>query len=417
MDINHIVKETLINLKKKSLIATPNNYHKEFCITSKKHYFTAKECKQFKQLVEKLNKSEQNEILKKQITTIEDMIPILLERVAIKNMDSLSSLLNSSLKPSISLELDSKLAKFSIQVDNKPSMIFEEDIQKQMQSFIEERYEADKKVVRQKTEDIAKLVTLMGTYLNDAINNHGKGGEEVASIKDKIQAIDLNDDGITKLSELQEKLISAAASIKDEMDKVGDNLATGKSYVNNLEEKVKKLEKELDTAKTIGNIDHLTGLLTRRAYETEILKLENNFSRNGNNYALIFLDLDLFKKVNDTYGHDAGDVVLSTFAKIIKSQTREPDIVARYGGEEFISVIQYNKKEELVKYLTRIKIIVKDNSIIYKKDSIHISFSAGVTLRNNHKTYESAIQKADVLLYEAKNSGRDKIMFEDGTTI
>lgn len=417
MGIQHIVKETLVGLQKKALLATPNNYHKEFCLVAKKHQFTASECNQFKELVSKLNKEEQKEIQKKEIKTIEEMIPILLERVAVKNLNSLSSLLNSSLKPSISLELNDKLAKFSIQIDDQPSLVFEEDIQKQMQDFIERRYEADKKIVQQKTADIAKLVTLMGTYLNDAINSSANGGEAVSSIKDKIQAIDLKDNNISELSALQEKLVLAADSIKDEMNKVGDNLATGKTYVNNLEEKVKKLEKDLNKANVVSNTDHLTGLLTRRAYEKEIIKFENAFTRQQNNYAIIFLDLDFFKKVNDTYGHEAGDIVLSTFSKIIQSQTRDSDIIARYGGEEFVALIQYSEKNELMNYLGRIKKIVKNNSIIYKDDSIKVTFSAGVTLRSDHATYDSAIQKADVLVYEAKNTGRDKIVFEDGTEI
>jgi len=158
-------------------------------------------------------------------------------------------------------------------------------------------------------------------------------------------------------------------------------------------------------------------LLTRRAYEESIKKIENEFIRNNTQYAIVFFDLDHFKKVNDTYGHEAGDIILSTFAKVLNKNTRDLDIVGRYGGEEFIAVIHFNLKRELLKYLKRIKTIINDNSFIYKSKNIHVTFSAGVAVRNDHKSYDSTVQKADVLLYQAKEAGRNKIILEDGTVI
>ena len=134
-------------------------------------------------------------------------------------------------------------------------------------------------------------------------------------------------------------------------------------------------------------------------------------------YAIIFFDLDHFKKINDTYGHSGGDMILSTFGKILNKYTRDMDIVGRYGGEEFIAIVHYNLKRELLQYIKRIKNIVTQNKFIYQDNKISITFSAGVTLRDDHKTYESALQKADMLLYEAKEAGRNKIIFEDGKSL
>ncbi len=415
--INKIVKETIIGLRQKNISATPNEYHKEFCKISKVYDFTVKECEQFKELINKLTKNEQIEISSKNICTFEDMIPILLNRVSKDNVNTLAELFQKAITPSISIDMDEDLQRFSIKIGNSPALLFEEDIQKEMQKFIIKRFEADKQVVKQKTSDIAKLLTLMGQYFNDAIKSSGLGSQEVSNIKSQIQSINIKDEGLKDLSSLQNQLIDAAQSIELEMTTVGEKLTSGKSKVETLENKIKKLEEELDKTKKESIIDHLTGLLTRRAYEESIKKIENEFMRNNTHYAIVFFDLDHFKKINDNYGHDAGDIILSTFAKVLNKNTRDLDIVGRYGGEEFVAIIHFNLKRELLKYLKRIKSIIGENSFVYKNQKIHVTFSAGVAIRNDHNSYDSTIQKADILLYEAKETGRDKIIMEDGTTI
>eukprot|EP01029_Cantina_marsupialis_P009068 TRINITY_DN212584_c0_g1_i3.p1 TRINITY_DN212584_c0_g1~~TRINITY_DN212584_c0_g1_i3.p1 ORF type:complete len:420 (-),score=82.98 TRINITY_DN212584_c0_g1_i3:77-1336(-) len=415
--VQKVVKETLINLHEKGLVATPNEYRKEFCKLSKVYDLTIEECDLFKNLVDKLSKEEQVEIENNDINTVEDLIHVLLNRVSKDNIDSLAKLFQESITPSISIDLDEDLNKFSVKIGNSPALIFEDEIQKEMQEFITKRFEADKKVVKQKTSEIAKLLTLMGQYFNDAIKSSGDGSKEVSNIKSQIQSMDISDPSLQTLTDLQSKLIDAAKSIEDEMNNVGEQLHSGRSEVESLEQQVQKLQEELEKTRAESIKDHLTGLLTRRAYDESIKKIENNFIRNNTQYAIVFFDIDHFKKINDTYGHDAGDVILSTFAKVLGKNTRDLDVVCRYGGEEFVAVIHFNLKRELLKYLKRIKGIIQENSFLYKNNKIKVTFSAGVAIRNNFNSYESTIQKADMLLYQAKDTGRNRIILEDGTTI
>ena len=416
--INSIVKDTLISLKKKGIPATPNEYHKEFCTVSKTYDLSIKECKQFKELVSKLSKNEQIEIKNNNIQTFEDLIPVLLNRASKDNVNTLAKLFQEAVTPSISIDVDESLQKFSIKIGNSPALLFEEDIQKEMQEFITKRFETDKKVVKQKTSEIAKLLTLMGQYFNDAIHSSTNGSQEVLNIKTQIESIDMQkSNGFEELTELQSRLIDAALTIENEMSNVGEKLNSGKSEVHALEEKVKNLQEELDKTREQSTKDHLTGVLTRGAYEDAIKKIESEYERNNTQFAIIFFDLDHFKKINDNHGHKAGDIILSTFAKVLNKNTREFDIVGRYGGEEFIAIVHFNLKRELLKYLKRIKAIINENDFLYKSEKIHVSFSAGVAIRNNHDSYENAIQKADMLLYEAKEGGRNKIIIEDGTVI
>lgn len=415
--IQKVVKETIISLHEKGIPATPNEYHKEFCKFSKIYDLSVQECELFRELVSKLSKREQLEIEEKAITTFEDLLPILLNRVSKDNLNSLAKLFQQSVTPSISIDLNEDLKKFTIKIGDSPSLMLEEDIQKEMQEFITKRFEADKKVVKQKTAEIAKMLTLMGQYFNDAIQSSGSGSKQVSNIKSEIQSMDMQTPNVETLVNLQSKLIDAAKSIEDEMNSVGEKFSSGKSEVASLEQQVKKLQEELEKTRAESIKDHLTGLLTRRAYDEALKKIENNFIRNNTQYAIVFFDLDHFKKINDTYGHEAGDVVISTFAKILGKNTRDLDVVSRYGGEEFVAIVHFNLKRELLKYLKRIKAIMEENNFVYKNTKIKVTFSAGVAVRNNHNSYESTIQKADMLLYEAKESGRNKIILEDGTVI
>ncbi|MEA1914918.1 MAG: diguanylate cyclase [Campylobacterota bacterium] len=416
--IDNVVKATLINLAKKKKNATPNEYHKEFCNVSQSMNLSFSDCTLFKELVSKLNKEEQTEIENNNIETSSDLIPVLLNRIATKNLDKLASLINDSMTPSISLEIDDKLAKFSVKIGNSPSMMFEEDIQNEIQSFITKRFEADKTIVKQKTSDIAKLVTLMGQYLNDAITSSGRGETHVSDIKDKIEAIEIHPaTDHEDLSLLQSQLINAAISIENEMANVGKKMQDGKSQVDVMQDEIHQLKADLQDARRESELDHLTGLLTRRAFEKEMDRIESEYTRLGHDYAVVFYDLDYFKNINDTYGHDGGDVILSTFAKILKQQTRDLDIVCRYGGEEFVAVIHYTLKRDLLKYLKRVKNIMQKNKFVYNNQKIKMTYSAGVATRDQHNNYADAIQSADMLLYKAKESGRDKIILSDGTEL
>ena len=163
--------------------------------------------------------------------------------------------------------------------------------------------------------------------------------------------------------------------------------------------------------------DGLTNLYVRDVLDIFLRKEIDNAKRQNSYVSFMLIDIDDFKKVNDTYGHECGDVVLSTFGKILEKSIRDIDLVARYGGEEFIAIIHFNLDRELLMLLKRIKSIVTENSFIYQDKKLKITFSAGVTIRNKYPTYDIALQKADSLLYKAKDSGRNKILLDNGIEI
>jgi len=416
-DVSNITKQALLNISKSSKDATPKIYEKEFCKVANEIEFDVEECKYFKYALSKISQSELKNSHVDKIESIYDLIDILLQRVEKKNIQIMADLMAKSMQPSISIKLDEKLEAFSIKIGDSPSLIFEDDIQHEIEHFIEQRFEVDKKVLARKTADIARLITLMNKYLGDAIDTGKQGSSNILSIKNKISSLDMSRSTKQELSTLQNKLVSAASNLESEIKTVNDNFTSGQNEIKELENRVKELEEELKKTKQTNKKDHLTGTLTRRAFEDELIKFDERFDRLNQDYAVVFFDIDHFKKINDTYGHDGGDVILKTFASLLMKLTRDIDIVGRYGGEEFISLVNYNNIDELFIYINRIKNIVNKNKFIYNEHKIQITFSAGIELRSNNNDPQSTILKADELLYKAKHTGRNRIILWDGKVI
>ena len=371
----------------------------------------------FKNVFELLSEKEKQLVNSANIDSFEKLIPILLKRVCSNNVEHLASLIQQSLLPSICPKTNEEIDTLFTKISKDPNLLFRKEIQDKIEEFINKRFERDKRIVIERTSDISKLVLLMEEFLNEAISSNGSGSKNVLNIKEKIEAINISENGFESLVNIQNELVSAASSIEQEMLKVSTTLESGKTKVQELEEKIQTLENELIKTKSENMKDPLTGLLTRKAFTEEMKKIENSYLRINTQYAVVFFDLDHFKNVNDTYGHECGDVVLSTFGKIIHKSVREHDIVGRYGGEEFVAIIHFNLNRELLQFLKRIKTIVGENSFLYKEQKIKITFSAGVALRSSYDSYENTLQKADMLLYQAKEAGRNKIILENGMEI
>jgi diguanylate cyclase (GGDEF)-like protein len=363
-----------------------------------------------------LSQKEKNEIEKKGIKDCPEIINLLLKRIPPENIKELVTILKLALTPSIYIDVNEEKENLLKQLEEDPSLLLSIEIQKKLEEFINDRFENDKRVLVEKTNEISEFIHVMEEHLNDAINSSGTSSNNVSSIKEKLEGIELQKND-NQLREIKDSLFSAANNFQDEMSSVSKKLEKDKSHVSQLENKVKELENELLKTKEESMRDHLTGLLTRRAFESEMRRIESAYERNNNKYAVVFFDIDFFKNVNDTYGHEGGDIILSTFAKILDKSTRTSDIVGRYGGEEFVSIVHYNLNTELDQYLKRVKDIVTLHSFKYNEHKIKITFSAGVTLRSEHKNFAGAIQKADMLLYEAKENGRNQIRLEDGRVI
>ena len=141
--------------------------------------------------------------------------------------------------------------------------------------------------------------------------------------------------------------------------------------------------------------DRLTGLRTREDLENYLLYLNKKS-------IFVLCDLDDFKNINDTYGHQVGDKVLQLFGKLVKENISIKDYAARYGGEEFLIIFDGNDIKRTKRIITKI-----NRRLIKKTKKMHVSFSAGITLYNNDKKINDVIRKVDLALYYVKKNGKN----------
>ena len=156
--------------------------------------------------------------------------------------------------------------------------------------------------------------------------------------------------------------------------------------------------------------DALTKVFMRRYFEAWLSQEFSRVKRYKTDLSLIMFDIDHFKKINDTYGHQAGDFVLSELSQVVKEAVREADIVARYGGEEFVVCLPETKVEEAKYSAERIRASVEKKQFIYEGTKIPVTVSLGVaSFRNTPEdTVEQFIKDADTALYHSKESGRNQ---------
>jgi diguanylate cyclase (GGDEF)-like protein len=169
-----------------------------------------------------------------------------------------------------------------------------------------------------------------------------------------------------------------------------------------------------------ATLDALTGFYNRRQLEERIKQEVSNAKRQKAPLCGIMTDIDFFKKVNDTYGHAVGDLVLKTIAKVIRSQLREYDIAGRYGGEEFSLLLPFTKIKEAQMVAERLRSAIEATSIDISKvnkecetKEIHVTLSLGIYEMQDNDNDEDLLKKADKALYQAKNTGRNKVVIQN----
>lgn len=181
----------------------------------------------------------------------------------------------------------------------------------------------------------------------------------------------------------------------------GAELFTDLSSGNAMTNKVQELEK-------LSFLDSLTQLPNRRYLEMELDNRISEKQRYGNDFGIVFMDIDWFKRINDTYGHNMGDRVLKTVARTFQNTARPSDLMGRWGGEEFIGIFKRIDGEGLRSTAERIRSLVEKSHIHTSGLTLKMTVSIGATLAETTDTADSVIKRADDLLYRSKQNGRNR---------
>ena len=164
----------------------------------------------------------------------------------------------------------------------------------------------------------------------------------------------------------------------------------------------------LDVCEEAAFTDHLTGLANRRRFERQLDREISRVLRYEHPFSLLMLDIDRFKDLNDSYGHDAGDEAIRRIAKVLREGTRGIDLAARIGGEEFAVLLVETRKEGALEVAERLRLGIRGLEV---PGAEHITASFGVAeCPSDAQTAIDILKAADVALYEAKRNGRDRVV-------
>jgi diguanylate cyclase len=245
--------------------------------------------------------------------------------------------------------------------------------------------------------------------LGDFSNSTGDYHDTIESLSKQISQTD----DISQLGKLLEEVAVATRNVQAATLRSRDETLRTQREVQAAELKVKELQQELARVSAKVREDQLTGTLNRRGLEEEYERSCLASDRRNEPMSLALLDIDNFKSLNDTHGHQAGDGALVHLAKVIKASVRPTDVVCRYGGEEFIILLPGTSLQDSVTVISRLQRELTKRFFLHDNQRLLITFSAGVTERRAGESRDETISRADAAMYTAKRSGKNRVVVAD----
>lgn len=322
-------------------------------------------------------------------------------------LEKISKLLTASFVPSIASSVNENIAEISTKLRKNPKLLEDESIEQEIKNAISLRIALDKESVKEMIESIDGVLDKLSLRLIDMIEKSDSSNEDIQEIKKELESYTEQNTDNFKIA--HKKLYTIALALEENTKALSSDLKGHSSEVETLSKRVKKLEKDLETAKKDSKEDFLTKLNNRRALDEFLEIKEAEYKRYGRNYTFVMFDLDKFKNINDTFGHDAGDAVLVALAKILKKECRTVDTVGRFGGEEFVALLSETDTAGGVTFANKVRQKVEKSRFMYKGKRISVTVSAGVSERAQYVSLEATIKASDELLYVAKNNGRNRV--------
>ncbi len=212
-------------------------------------------------------------------------------------------------------------------------------------------------------------------------------------LQESIKAIDEQD--LSKVETLRSKI----SSLEEENQKL-------KKFLEAHRHRLEEIEAKFNKEKKAANHDALTGLLNRRRFDEDMQRLHET----GKHYSIIMLDIDNFKKINDTYGHLVGDQVLKEVGEILRNYIRSNTNSYRYGGEEFVIILEGADEKAAKAVAERLREVIANRDIHINSGSLNVTASFGATTKKDHQSTKEIMEQVDKALYRAKKEGKNRVV-------
>jgi len=253
---------------------------------------------------------------------------------------------------------------------------------------------------RQFSHAIDQLLQFINTWLKTA-------GHTAHQLNQKVGQLSIEDPPERLLDQLKNHILPELNQYQKDADSLHKQIHLSS-------QEIQHLRKQLDEATTIAKTDDLTNLPNRRGFREQIQHVIQNAKSSQQTFALLVLDIDHFKQINDQHGHLVGDAILRYLAKLLHNQTKGQDHIARIGGEEFVVVLPDTGYDGALSVAESIRHYVAHSSLKMKKNKapIHLTLSIGVAMFQLNESFDELFERADQSLYLAKNSGRNQVKGE-----
>lgn len=253
--------------------------------------------------------------------------------------------------------------------------------------------------VRKEREVTLKVLTNLLTTADRLHNDVDVHNSEIKQVGRNL--IDMPVD--PQMRQIQHALLDQVATVLESNRKLEDDLTYARL-------KLEQQAQEIDRTRREARTDALSGVANRKAFDERLDFMLRTWRREGEPFVLILTDIDHFKWINDTHGHQAGDCVVAHVGQFIKKRLREDDFVARYGGDEFAMLLPGATLQTAAAIAERIRSeIAKQNFDTVEAERVAITFSIGVAAAEEGDTAETILKHADEALYKSKEAGRNKV--------
>jgi len=326
------------------------------------------------------------------------------------SMKKIASLLVASFVPSIASSVNDSIANLSARMKENPSILESASIEGEIKNTISLRIALDKESVKEMVESLDGVVDKLSLRLIDMIESSDASNADIQKIKKELESY--SEDSGTNFKVAHKKLYTIAVALEENTKLLSNDLKSHSGEIAQMSKKIHKLEQELKKTQQESKEDFLTKLYNKRALDELLDIKEAEFKRYNRNYSIVMFDIDFFKKVNDTFGHDAGDAVLGAFAKIMKNDSRTVDVVGRFGGEEFLAILSESDSKGGAVFANKVRKHVENARFMYNKTRIKVTISAGVSDREKHVSLQATVNSADEYLYKAKHEGRNQVAYK-----
>jgi len=255
-------------------------------------------------------------------------------------------------------------------------------------------------------ETMRQMITSFISNLEELSDAAGGYHEKLEYYSEKINQIN----SINDINQLLEDIMQETQKMQNNVLKYRDDLVFARAEISEAQNQINQLETKLQEMSEQVQEDHLTGALNRRGFDKAFEREITQLARSKGMLCFALLDIDNFKQLNDTHGHQVGDDALKYLVEAVKETVRRDDVISRYGGEEFAILLPNSGLKAAISTVARIRRYLTKKFFLHGNNRLLITFSAGVAQYQSGESQESLFKRADEALYFAKRNGKNQIV-------